>query len=308
MNKTVGLLFAGQGAQKVGMGKDLVETNAEACAVFAQADAVLGRSLTQVCFEGPIDELTKTSNCQPGIFVHSLACLAALKKEKPDLTVKFMAGLSLGEFSAHSAAGTFSFEEGLKLVQQRGTFMQEACEVTQGGMISLIGADETQARKIAAEADVDVANFNCPGQIVLSGESSKIARAIEVAQANGVKRVIPLTVAGAYHSRLMRSAQENLSAVVKGMKFNQPTCPVISNIHGVPAGTVEEIKDSVIGQVTSSVRWDESMRYAIAQGCTEYIELGPGNVLSGFMKRIDKNVTIHTICDAATLADTLMKL
>ncbi len=308
MSKQYCLLFAGQGAQVVGMGRDLAEQFAEAREVFEKADAILGRNLSGICFDGPEAELTKTSNCQPGIFTHSMAALALLRKNKPDLTIAACAGLSLGEFTAHTAAGTFSFEDGLKLVDQRGAFMQEACESTRGGMASLIGADEQTATQIAREADVDVANFNSPGQIVLSGEADKIAAAVEIAKAKGVKKTIPLTVAGAYHSRLMKSAQEQLGAVLAGMTMSQPLQPVVANVTAQFALEPGEIRHTLTEQVCGSVRWDQSMRYLIEKGHMDFIELGPGSVLSGLMRRINKEAVVHTISDVKSLEETLSKI
>jgi len=216
--------------------------------------------------------------------------------------------LSLGEFTAHTAAGTFSFEEGLKLVEQRGTFMQQACDATKGAMASLIGADEATAVQIAQEADVDVANFNSPGQIVLSGEASNIAKAVEVAKAKGVKKVIPLTVAGAYHSRLMKSAQEKLGAVLAGMTVGKPVEPVVANVSAQFALEQGEIRHTLTEQVCGSVRWDQSMQYLIGKGYTDFIELGPGNVLSGLMRRINKEAVVYTMSDVKSLEETLSKI
>ncbi|MDX2227139.1 MAG: ACP S-malonyltransferase [Verrucomicrobiae bacterium] len=302
------LLFAGQGAQVPGMGRDLCEKYAEARQVFETADKVLGRSLSQVCFEGTEAALTDTSNCQPGIFVHSLAALAVLKAHRPSLELAACAGLSLGEFSAHTAAGTFSFDEGLKIVQQRGTFMQEACAATHGSMAALIGADEVQAVEIAREADVDVANYNSPGQIILSGAAENIARAVEIAKTKGIKKAIPLTVAGAYHSRLMKSAQDKLAAALAPVEVRIPTVPVVSNFTAQRAATPGEIRNDLISQVTGSVRWEQSMRLLLSLGHTHFIELGPGNVLSGLMWRIDKAAVVHTVSDVATLETTLAAL
>lgn len=308
MSKSYCLLFAGQGAQSVGMGRDLVEQFAPAKEIFQRADALLGRSLSEICFDGPEAELTKTSNCQPGIFVHSLAALSVLRHHRPELKIATCAGLSLGEFTAHTAAGTFSFEEGLKLVESRGIFMQKACEATQGAMASLIGTDEDTAVQIAQEADVDVANFNSPGQIVLSGDAVKIAKAVEIAKAQGVKKVIPLSVAGAYHSRLMKSAQEKLGSMLSGMTIKKPFHPVVANVTAQFADEAGDIRDTLTRQVCGSVRWDQSMQFLISKGYTDFIELGPGSVLSGLMRRINKEVVVHTVSDVASLEETLSKI
>src|SRR6266567_545505 len=205
MAKKIGLLFAGQGAQTVGMGKDLADEFPVAAKIFASAEAILARKLTDVTWNGPIEELTKTSNCQPALFVHGLACLAVLRELAGNFPIEAAAGQSLGEMTAHAAAGTFDFENGLKLVQGRGELMDEACEKTSGGMAALIGAEENVVRQLAADEDVDVANINAPGQIVISGELAKVEAAVGVAKEYGVRRASMLNVAGAYHSRLMES-------------------------------------------------------------------------------------------------------
>src|ERR1051326_3522530 len=211
MASKIGLLFAGQGAQVVGMGKDLAGAFAKAAELFASADSILSRKLTEVTWNGPLEELTKTSNCQPALFVHGLACLAVLRELAGNFAVEAAAGLSLGELTAHVAAGTFDFENGLKLVQRRGELMDEACAATNGAMAAMIGADENSARALAADADVDVANINSPGQIVLSGERAKVEMAIALAKEHGIRRATMLNVAGAYHSRLMESAYQKMN-------------------------------------------------------------------------------------------------
>jgi [acyl-carrier-protein] S-malonyltransferase len=224
-----------------------------------------------------------------------------LKERIPDLSFEATAGLSLGEFTALSAAGVMSFEDGLRVVRERGKFMQEACEATKGGMAAIIGLDEAPTREVCSEAAVDLANLNCPGQIVISGEAEKIAKACELAKAKGAKRALPLPVAGAYHSRLMANAQPKLKTVLSSVIFNEPSVPVISNVTAEPHGAIEEIREKLVAQVTSSVRWEASMRYLLAQGFTRFIELGPGSALSGFMKRIDKTVRMQNIADVASL-------
>src|SRR5438034_3288381 len=214
MPKKTALLFAGQGAQSVGMGRDLAEQFPTADDLFRQADEILGRKLSEIAWNGPIEELTKTSNCQPALFVHGLACLSILRELAGDFQIGGAAGLSLGEMTAHAAAGTFDFATGLKLVQRRGELMDEACAATSGAMAAMIGADENAVRALAADADVDVANINAPGQIVISGERAKVEAAIGMAKEHGVRRATLLNVAGAYHSRLMESAYQNLGATL----------------------------------------------------------------------------------------------
>jgi [acyl-carrier-protein] S-malonyltransferase len=225
MNKHVALLFAGQGAQVVGMGKDLAQKYPAAAELFTKADTILGRSLSTIAFDGPEEDLTQTRNCQPALFVHGLACLAALRAEAGDFPITAAAGLSLGEFTAHTAAGTFDFESGLKLVAQRATLMQDACEKTNGAMAAMIGGDESAVRALAAETDVDVANINSPGQIVISGETSKVALAVSLAKEHGIRMAKMLNVAGAYHSRLMNPAFIKLGKSSRASKFIRQLFP-----------------------------------------------------------------------------------
>jgi [acyl-carrier-protein] S-malonyltransferase len=307
MSKTA-LLFAGQGAQVVGMGKDLAEKFPSAKAWFDRANAVLGYDLGGICFNGPEAELTKTENAQPGIFLVSWVTFQLLKEQVPNLRFDAMAGLSLGEFTALTAAGAMSFEDGLRLVRQRGKFMQEACDATKGGMAAIIGLDETPTREVCAEAGVVLANLNCPGQLVISGEMGKISKACELAKAKGAKRAIPLIVAGAYHSPLMASAQSKLQAELAKIKISAPTVPVFSNVTAEAHGDPTEISVRLVEQVTSSVLWENSMRALLAQGFTRFIELGPGTALSGFMKRIDKTATMMNVADAASLEATVKVL
>jgi [acyl-carrier-protein] S-malonyltransferase len=306
MQKTA-LLFAGQGAQVVGMGKDLAEKFPSARKWFDRANAALGYDLASICFNGPEAELTKTENAQPGIFLVSWVAFELLKEQRGgELKFDATAGLSLGEFTALTAAGAMSFEDGLRVVRERGKFMQEACDATRGGMAAIIGLDEMPTREVCAEAGVTLANLNCPGQIVISGESERIGKAVELAKAKGAKRAIPLPVAGAYHSPLMSSAQPKLQAELGKIKISAPKVPVISNVTAQPHGA--DISSKLVEQVCSSVLWENSMRYLLAQGFTRFIELGPGTALSGFMKRIDKNAQMLNVADAASLEVTVKTL
>jgi len=307
MSKTA-LLFAGQGAQAVGMGRDLAATFPSAKAWFDRANAALGYDLSSVCFQGPDSELTKTENAQPGIFLVSWVCFELLKERVPGLKFDATAGLSLGEFTALTAAGALSFEDGLRVVRQRGRFMQEACDVTQGGMAAVIGLDEAPTREVCAEAGVVLANLNCPGQLVISGESDKILKAVDLAKAKGAKRAIPLPVAGAYHSPLMAGARPKLEAELARVKLETTNVPVISNVSALPYGRPITIAASLVEQVTSSVRWEESMRCLLNQDFTRFIELGPGTALSGFMKRINKEVQMLNVADVGSLETTVQAL
>jgi [acyl-carrier-protein] S-malonyltransferase len=300
MSKTA-LLFAGQGAQVVGMGKDLAEQFPAAKAWFDRANTALGYDLASVCFNGPEAELTKTENAQPGIFLVSWIAFQLLKERVPTLKFDATAGLSLGEFTALTAAGAMSFEDGLRVVRQRGKFMQEACDATRGGMAAVIGLDEAPTREVCAEAGVVLANLNCPGQLIISGETEKIAKAMELAKAKGARMLKPLPVAGAYHSPLMASAQSKLQAELAKITLSSPAVPVIANVTAQPHGAPGDISARLVEQVTSSVLWEKSMRYLLAQGFTRFIELGPGAALSGFMKRIDKSAQMLNVADAASL-------
>jgi [acyl-carrier-protein] S-malonyltransferase len=306
-NKVV-VLFSGQGAQKVGMGKDLVEAYPSAKALFDKADAALGRSLSSVMFEGPDEELTRTGNCQPALYLHGLACLEVLKEKLPHLEIVTAAGLSLGEFTAHAAAGTFSFEDGLKVVEQRGAFMEEACNATEGGMAAMIGGDEEAVKTLAADSDVDVANFNAPGQIVVSGSVEGVDKAVAGAKERGIRMAKKLKVAGAYHSRLMQSAQDKLAPVLAETEISMPSVPVYSNFKATAVADTAEIRETLEKQVTGSVRWTESMQAVIAEGNTTFIELGPGKVLAGLMGRIDKSVKVLSVDDVESLDAAVAEL
>jgi len=271
------LLFSGQGAQKVGMGQDLAEQYPAAKSLFEQADQILDRSITDIMFNGPEDSLTKTANCQPALFLHGLALLSVLKEKCPQLKPVAAAGLSLGELTAHTAAGTFTFENGLKLVAHRGALMDEACAATSGTMAAVIGGEPENIAQLAEESGIDVANYNCPGQIVVSGTAEGVDKAVAGAKGAGAKLAKKLNVAGAYHSRLMAGAQEKLGAALAEANVTTAEIP------------------------TGSVRWTESMQKLLAEGNTTFIELGPGKVLKGFMNRIDQGVTFYTIEDADSL-------
>lgn len=300
-SKRVVLLFAGQGAQSVGMGRDLAGAFPDAAERFRQADEILGFSLTGAMFDGPQEELTRTSRCQPALYVHGLVCLDLIKARVPNLEVAGAAGLSLGEFTAHAAAGTFDFETGLRLVAKRGLFMEEATSATEGSMAAMIGGEEEAVRRVAEECDVDVANFNAPGQIVISGTKAGITKALEISKENGIRIAKELDVAGAYHSRLMQSAQDKLATELAEVTLAEPTVPVICNFEARAVSEPDDIRRTLEAQVTGSVRWAESMAAFIDQGETTFLELGPGGVLAGLMKRIDRAAKVISVEDVASL-------
>ena len=295
MERRIALLFAGQGAQCVGMGRDLAEHFPVAADLFGQADEILGRHLSNIAWNGPIEELTRTSNCQPALYVHSLASLAVLREIAGNFSVTGAAGLSLGEITAHAAAGTFDFGTGLKLVQQRAEFMDEACAATLGGMAAMIGGLENDVRRLAADEDVDIANVNAVDQIVISGELAKVEAAVGVAKEYGIRRAMMLNVAGAYHSRLMDSAYEKLCAVLEDVPMESARFPVISNVTGMEVTTPAEIRRTLQDQVTGTVRWFDCMKRLIEFGSDYFIELGPGSVLAALLRRTRKDVDVISV-------------
>jgi [acyl-carrier-protein] S-malonyltransferase len=301
MPKKIALLFAGQGAQYVGMGRDLAAGYPDAADVFRKADEILARNLCDIAWTGPLEELTKTSNCQPALYVHALAALEALRHVAGDFEIAGVAGLSLGELTAHAAAGTFDFATGLKLVQKRGEFMDEACATTQGGMAAMIGGLENDVRRLAADEDVDIANINAPNQIVISGELTNVETAVAVAKEHGIGRAMMLNVAGAYHSRLMEGAYVKLQKELIDVPMQRPRFPVISNVTGEEVETPEEIRETLRDQVTGTVRWTDCMQRLLHLGCDFFIELGPGNVLAGLLKRTHRDVNVMSVGDAESV-------
>ncbi|MBA4138765.1 MAG: [acyl-carrier-protein] S-malonyltransferase, partial [Opitutus sp.] len=282
---SLALLFAGQGAQKVGMGKSLHDGSAAARALYEEANRVLGWDLAKVCFEGPDAELTQTKVCQPALFVHGLAVLAAMKERGKLPEVKFALGLSLGEVTALTAAGVFDFATGLRVVAKRGELMQVACEKSVGGMAALIGEERAKVYELCQEFDIEAANFNAPGQIIVSGEKAKVDALVAAAKDKGLKRVMALNVAGAYHSRLMEPARAEFARYLESVVFNRPAFTVFTNTTGKEVFEPAQIREALVKQVVSSVLWEDCMRSAVAAGVTEFWEFGPGAVLSGLARR-----------------------
>lgn len=288
-------VFPGQGSQFVGMGKDLYDTNATAKQLFDKANEILGFKITDIMFAGTDDQLKQTKVTQPAVFLHSvISALCKGGEESPAM----VAGHSLGEFSALVYAGALSFEDGLKLVAARANAMQKACEVNPGTMAAIIGLPDEKVEEVCAEVSkegkvVVPANFNCPGQLVISGEVDAINEACEKLKASGAKRALPLKVGGAFHSPLMQPAKEELQKAIETTSFNTPKCPIYQNVDGKPHTNSDEIKANLIAQLTSSVRWTASVKAMIADGATDFTECGPGKALQGMIARIDKTASAH---------------
>lgn len=282
-------VFPGQGAQFVGMGKDLYDNNAEAKGMFEKANEILGFRITDLMFAGTEEDLKQTKVTQPAIFLHSVLLAKSLGEEfQPDM----VAGHSLGEFSALVAAGALSFEEGLKLVSKRAMAMQKACEIRPSTMAAVLALPDEKVEELCAEIDdiVAPANYNCPGQVVISGTIEGIDAACEKMLAAGAKRAMKLKVGGAFHSPLMQPAQEELAEAIAAAEFKTPRCPIYQNVDGKPHTDPAEIKENLIKQLTAPVRWTYDVQEMIKDGATEFVELGPGSVLQGLVKKIDRSV------------------
>jgi len=305
VNKTA-FLFPGQGSQYVGMGQDLYESHPEARATFDQADKVLGFALSDLCFNGPEETLKDTVNTQPAIFVTSVALLRALESRRLQAP-GFVAGHSLGEYSALAAAGAMDFAAGLQLVRERGRLMKEAGERSPGGMAAVLGLEAEAVDQVCRQARketggvIQVANYNSPGQVVISGDFRTRDVAIELAKAEGARRVVPLAVSIAAHSPMMECIADEFRQAVEATEFRMPTVPVVANVSAAPLGSVEALREELVQQLTSPVRWVESVLYMIDQGMTEFVEIGPKDVLTKLMRRIDKSVQAMSVGDATAV-------
>ncbi len=287
-------VFPGQGAQFVGMGKELYDNNAEAREMFEKANEILGFRITDIMFAGTDEELKQTRVTQPAVFLHSVILAKTLGEEfKPDMT----AGHSLGEFSALVVAGALSFEDGLRLVSARAQAMQKACELKPSTMAAIIALPDEKVEEICANIDGIVvgANYNCPGQLVISGEIEAVNQACEAAKAAGAKRALPLKVGGAFHSPCMEPARAELAEAIDHTQFHAPKCPVYQNVDALPHIDPAEIKGNLIAQLTAPVRWTQTVRNMIANGATEFIEVGPGKALQGMISKIDREVSVTGI-------------
>lgn len=299
----IGFLFPGQGAQHIGMGKKIAESSPAAARLFEQANQILGYDLRKLCFEGPSSELDSTVISQPAIFVTSLACLEKLKGEQPEIVdrCEMSAGLSLGEYTALVFAGAMSFEDGLRVVQARGQAMQDAADATPSGMASILLLSLEQVQQIRDEAakvgTLEIANYLCPGNLVISGANAAVEKGIELAEAAGA-RVVPLAVAGAFHTTIMKPADDRLAAALAGVTVSSPRLPVISNVDAKPHTDPADIKQILVKQVVNPVRWEDCMKGMLEAGIDEFYELGPGRVLTGLMKRINRKTPVTVINDS----------
>jgi len=296
------LLFSGQGAQAVGMGKSLYEGSPIAKGLYDRAAKVLPFDLKQICFEGPVEVLTETRVCQPALYVQGYAIAQILRERGKLNNLKACLGLSLGELTAYAFAGVWDFETGLQVVAERGRLMQLACDQTKGGMAAVIGGTREDIAKLCAAFDVDAANFNCPGQVVISGDAEKITQAVARAKEFGpFKLVKPLVVAGAYHSRLMEPARKAFEAYLQGIDFNRPQVMVYSNTTGGALSEPAALREALVKQVVSSVLWEDDCKAAAATGVTQFYECGPGGVLAGMMKRSAPEAPVASLSEFADI-------
>jgi [acyl-carrier-protein] S-malonyltransferase len=294
-------VFPGQGSQSVGMGHKLYQSSPKAKEVFQEADEALQFSLSRLCFEGPEDELRQTINAQPAIMTVSIACLRAASEVNHTVSPSFVAGHSLGEYTALVAANVLGFADAIRLVRERGRLMQKAGEIKPGGMAAVIGLDEAVLREICRESGAEIANFNCSLQIVISGSKEALARAMELAKARDARRVIPLQVSGAFHSTLMQPTIEGLSQAIAQINFRTPEVPIVVNSTAQPVTTAEGVKEELLRQLCNCVQWQPSVEYMVEEGVSTFIEIGPGQVLSGLIKRISNKVQVLNMSDPESI-------
>jgi len=295
--KNIALIFPGQGAQKVGMGKELYDTVPAAKTVFDTAQSILGNDLLDVLFNGPQEKLTLTSYSQPAIVSCSIAALRALEAHprSSELKISFTAGLSLGEYSALIAAGAFSFDDGIRLVQKRGVFMDDACKLEKGAMAAIIGFPKDRLKETCRQTGAQIANFNSPEQIVITGHAEKVQAAVAVIEKEGAKNIVMLEVAGGFHSSLMKPAAERFAGELAQFTINPLTVPVVGNVKGAAETDPEIIRQNLPLQITSSVLWEDSVRFMASQGIKHFVEVGPGKILKGLIRRIDPTLTVLNI-------------
>lgn len=295
-------VFPGQGSQKVGMGRDLYDNFAAVREVFEEADDTLGFPLSRLCFEGPEEELAQTVNAQPAIMTVSVACLKAAASVAGRLVCPaFMAGHSLGEYTALVAAEVLDFAEAVRLTRRRGELMQEAGDMVPGGMAAIIGLDMVSVEEVCQESGAQISNLNSPGQIVISGSRESLVRAMDLARAMGARYIMPLKVSGAFHSPLMQPATEGMAEAISNLDFNTPSVPIVVNSTAQPATTPVELKDELLQQLSSCVHWQQSVEYMVDAGVDTFIEIGPGQVLNGLIKRINQEAKILNVEDASSI-------
>jgi len=299
----VAWVFPGQGSQSVGMCRDLYDNVKSARAAFEQADKALGFSISRLCFEGPEEELRQTINAQPALVTAGYACLEAAREISGNKLAApaFLAGHSLGEYTALAVAAVFDFSTAVRLARERGRLMHEAGQKRRGAMSAIIGLDETKLAEVCKKSDTVMANINSPGQIVISGAAENVTKAMEMATAAGASRAIPLQVSGAFHSPLMQPAVEGMIKYLDATTFKKPSIPVIGNVTALPLTKPEEVKTELRKQLTSPVQWQRTIEYMVKQGVTTFIEIGPGRVLTGLIKRINKEVVTQNIGDLASI-------
>jgi len=297
-------VFPGQGSQWVGMGKDLYEGFTSAKSVFDRADEVLGFPLSKLCFEGPEDELRQTINAQPAILTVSYACWQAVRETGGNLPPPaFVAGHSLGEYTALAVAGVLDFDTAVYLSRERGRLMHEAGLLRPGGMAAVLGLDEAPLAEICEQTNIKIANINCPGQLVISGDKENLAQAMELAKAKGAHRVVPLQVSGAFHTSLMQPAADGITEIIARLSFSDPVITIIGNTTAQPLTTAEAVKEELLRQLCNCIHWQRSVEYMIAEGVSTFIEIGSGRVLAGLVKRINRDVKMINIGDAQAVRE-----